>query len=232
MASIVIFITYAFGVLTVTHKIPPYKTLKAIHSWFLPKDQPLYVRSYYSRHKSMLFAASSYQADIVMLGDSLTDHAEWHELLSGVSVANRGVAGETTSDVLQRINSVTQVKPKKIFIMLGNNDFNRGLSAGQVFKNYQLIVQQLQLSAEDIYIQSTLLTAGRDKKLNQSINKLNELLQEYSSKSTSIHYIDLNKVLAPGGFLSEAYSLDGVHLNASGYALWRDAILLFCRHSG
>ena len=37
--------------------------------------------------------------------------------------------------------------------------------------------------------------------------------------------IDLNAVLSAHRALVEAYTNDGIHLTAAGYAKWRDAIL-------
>ncbi|HKM19400.1 MAG TPA: hypothetical protein VJY14_05000, partial [Aliarcobacter sp.] len=57
--------------------------------------------------------------EIMMLGDSITDEGEWSELWGKV-VQNRGISGDTTSGVLDRLYTVNK-NIKKVFIMIGVN---------------------------------------------------------------------------------------------------------------
>ena len=41
-----------------------------------------------------------------MLGDSITAAADWNALLPSFDVANRGTSGDTTEDVLGRIENI------------------------------------------------------------------------------------------------------------------------------
>ena len=81
---------------------------------------------YYKHKKSQFEALANVDRyDTVMLGDSITDEARWDELLNSSTIQNRGISGDTTSGVLDRLDS-TNKNIKKVFIMVGINDIMRG----------------------------------------------------------------------------------------------------------
>ena len=49
-----------------------------------------------------------------MLGDSITDEAQWDELLNSTTIQNRGISGDTTSGVLDRLNSMKKKSKKPL----------------------------------------------------------------------------------------------------------------------
>ncbi|MEM6964409.1 MAG: hypothetical protein AAF573_06560 [Bacteroidota bacterium] len=52
---------------------------------------------------------------IVMLGNSLTQSCEWSELLENPKIVNRGIAGDMTGGLLERLEEITRYRPTKIF---------------------------------------------------------------------------------------------------------------------
>ncbi len=83
------------------------------------------------------FAAGS---TVVGLGDSITDDYEsWLEILrhcfdlrrkaDGITFVNQGISGDTTGEVLKRINGVVLAAPAWVLCMIGTNDAWRNLSA-------------------------------------------------------------------------------------------------------
>ena len=62
--------------------------------------------------------------DIVFLGNSITDYGEWTELLQLPEAKNRGISGDITFGILERLDEVTEGSPAKIFSKpVGNNNF-------------------------------------------------------------------------------------------------------------
>lgn len=93
--------------------------------------------NYYLDRKDLfenLSSSKDKKEKIVFLGDSLIDKGEWNELLSNEDIANRGINGDTTEGVLNRIDSVIALVPKKAFIMIGTNDVGRGESKDIILK--------------------------------------------------------------------------------------------------
>jgi lysophospholipase L1-like esterase len=181
------------------------------------------VRPYY-QHKKQRFESYKTKADIVMVGDSITDGAEWHEMLPQLNIVNRGISGDTTVGVLNRLEGISQTQAKKAFIMIGVNDFSRKRSPELVFENYKKIIQALEKENIEVFVQSTLQVGISKQYHNPRVTKLNQLLQAYCSEH-ELTFIDLNKVLAPTGVLETKYSLDQLHLTAQGYALWQAEIM-------
>ena len=98
----------------------------ADHAWQLPGLAGLMERGYNRRVE--LFASYDVQpGDVVMLGDSITEGADWPALLPGVRVHNHGIGGDDTDGVLRRLALVTDRRPGKVFVMIGTNDIGKGV---------------------------------------------------------------------------------------------------------
>lgn len=78
--------------------------------------------AYWNQKASMYSILPNESNEIIFLGDSITDRCEWFELLSNPNVKNRGLSGDKTSGVLDRLSEITESKPFKVFIMIGVND--------------------------------------------------------------------------------------------------------------
>jgi len=167
---------------------------------------------------TILFANNIYYKHIVMIGDSITEGALWSELTNRNDIINRGISGDTTNGVLDRLNSLNS-DLQQAFIMIGINDLLRGQNAEYVFDNYKRIIVKLKSISIKPVIQSTLYVRSNTKTINQIVKQLNNLLKNYAKKN-KIQFIDLNNKLAPKGVLLEKYSLDGLHLNGKGYVEW------------
>jgi len=67
--------------------------------------------SSYWLEKKSFFETFGSRAAVVMIGDSLTDGAEWGEMFPGTAVVNRGVDGDTTAGVLRRMEAIALPTP-------------------------------------------------------------------------------------------------------------------------
>jgi len=179
----------------------------------------------YYKHKVSQFEVlmkKNSDINIMMLGDSITDEAQWSELL-GLRVQNRGISGDTTDGVLDRLSSVG-FNIKQVFIMIGVNDIMRGKSAEYVFKNYKKIVRYLQEKDIKVVIQATLyIGESRKQNFNEKIEKLNQNLEEFA-KENEITFINLNPTFAPNNTLLKEFSFDDLHLNGEAYTIWANEV--------
>ncbi len=182
-------------------------------------------RNTYAGDREDLFRnLSTERADAVFLGDSLIDNAEWHELFPAKRVINRGIQGETSSDLLAKLDSVTAIDAKRIFVMIGINDLRRGVRPETLISNYSQLIEKLKVSFDEVYLHSILASRGFSPKLNQDIVDVNISLKHSTASQSQVRFIDLNEVLSPHGHLDLNYTSDGVHLNGAGYLVWRDLI--------
>lgn len=193
--------------------------------------RPTTTSSYYIEKQTLFENLPKSTDTIYFLGDSLTDGCEWNELLSNPKIKNRGIMGDSTEGVLNRLKQITQSKPQKIFIMIGINDLLNNIETTKILDNYQKIITTIRNDSPKtkIYIQSVLpLNFELDKSKrpinNQNISDFNNSLKNLTDNST-IFYIDLFPAfLDSSNQLNKQYTLDGIHLNGSGYLLWKNQV--------
>jgi lysophospholipase L1-like esterase len=196
-----------------------------------PRTEAAAQPSSYWLEKKSFFDTFGIYASTVMIGDSLTDGAEWREMFPGVAVVNRGVDGDTTAGVLRRMDSIVSARARKAFVMIGINDFGEGRTVDAVFEDYRSIVSRLEDSGAKVFVQSTLLCneakAGwiSCAAIQGKIRELNRRLARLAS--ARVAFVDLNASLAGPGGLKPELTYDGVHLNGDGYRVWKDVISRF-----
>ncbi|EPL2134163.1 TPA: hypothetical protein MI728_004123 [Klebsiella aerogenes] len=171
----------------------------------------LNVKKTYSQHPG--------KYDYIMFGDSITKNGKWNNLIPGYLIGNRGISGDDTSGMLDRINDIERTGAKTVFIMAGTNDVTRKVPPEEIAKNIILMTNHMKQKNINVVIQSTILSGDKRKRKNTSINKINDLLKAFSGKSGT-PFLDLNSILSPNGVLKMEYTSDGTHLNTSGYEVW------------
>jgi len=222
-------VSYFWGGFTVYKQIFPYRQLQILKSKYagglltsLPNSAHL---NGDTSARLTMFQTFSPTSDVVMVGDSLTARAPWNEIFPKVQIANRGIGGDTTDDILLRMDSILSVSPKRALIMVGINDVVRGTSPGSAFQNYREIVKRLQQAGVTVIIQSTLeCSKERCGDLVYQVRDLNKQLEDFAKRNTIV-FLDINADLSgPSAGLLSKYSDDGVHLLASGYEKWSEKI--------
>lgn len=167
--------------------------------------------------------------EVVFAGDSQTDYFEWGEYFEGITVANRGISGDTSGGLLKRIDQVTELNPKKVFLLIGINDIQQDIPVETIEKNYKEIIQAIKEANPEtqIYVQSVFPVAGdlyennqykRSKPINETVAKLNKKLVQLEGVTF------LNIAEQFGNELAEEYSVDGLHLSKEGYEVWLSEI--------
>ncbi|MEC1788780.1 GDSL-type esterase/lipase family protein [Schinkia azotoformans] len=167
------------------------------------------------------------QANVVMLGDSITQAVDWRELLNRNDVVNRGIRGDITEGMLNRLQYIYKLKPKMVFLMGGINDIKSNEAASEeIARNHQKIVTELIERQIKPVLTSTLYVSSTErkyKKINQKVDELNDLLKKLATEN-DIPFIDLNSKLANGHALDQKYTIDGIHLMGNAYQIWGEEI--------
>lgn len=186
-----------------------------------------FLRDYYLNKVSHYQTLHGKKGLIVFLGDSLTDRCEWGELLGRCDVVNRGIDADTTDGVLDRLGEIIEMKPSKVFIMIGGNDFVIGRGVDFIEGTYKKIVGRLLAESPGtrVYIQSNIPTLYRLVPLKRDlIRELNRRLGTMAD-NRRVFFIDIySHMVDKNGDLNAAYTVDGAHLNGQGYLVWRESI--------
>ena len=176
--------------------------------------------------------------DIVFLGNSITDGGEWNELLANPRVKNRGISGDRSSWMLDRLDPIVGGQPRKLFLLIGTNDLAAGTPAAEVVANVRKIVERFQSESPrtKLYVQSVFPVNDSFKKYaakhgrhDADIVAVNKGLQALCAEK-GIVYIDLWTLLADkNGKLRADLTNDGLHLMGEGCIVWRDAVLPYVK---
>ena len=167
--------------------------------------------------------------DQVFAGDSLIANAPWAEFYG--TVRNRGIRGDTTAGLLDRIGQVIRSRPARLTLLIGTNDLNDKIPDAQIERNYRAILGRVRLESPGTHvIVLGVLPVNRDfphapNYGNERIKALNRRLARLTLEFAPYHFVDLGPALAdPSGSLRRAFTDDGLHLNLDGYLAARSAL--------
>ena len=165
----------------------------------------------------------------VFLGDSITEGGHWSELFRSAEVLNRGIGGDTTQDVLDRVEQIYALQPARLFLMIGVNDLNQGIATQTTLANYRALFDGFtrNLPKTRVFVQSVLPVNAQWRMgaaNNPDINRLNEFLRTEST-ARGYTFVDLHEQFSDrSGALRAELSNDGIHLLGAGYKLWRATV--------
>ena len=155
----------------------------------------------------------------VFLGDSLTAEGSWSDWFPDLEVINAGVGGNTTDDVLERLDEIIAAEPAEIVLLIGTNDLGTRQTVEHLVRNVESICVALRkaLPGSRMLVQSVI---PRGREYAQRIQEANIHIRQFTS-TVHAQFLDLWPALAlPDGELNPAYSDDRLHLTDAGYEAW------------
>ena len=187
---------------------------------------------YYVRRVTLFDQLPVGKKDIIMLGNSLTDGAEWNELLNNRHVKNRGIVGDIIQGYYERMEPILKGQPKKIFILGGVNDVSHDVSGDSIARAMEKLIVLIKTRSPrtKIYLQS-MLPFNNEVRLwkylkdrEQVVVDGNRALEQVARRQ-GVTWINLYPLfLDDNGRLRAEYTNDGLHLMGPAYLIWRDAI--------
>lgn len=189
--------------------------------------------TFYYQRATLFEVLPTSKSDIIFLGNSITNGGEWAELLGNPHAKNRGISGDTTQGVLDRLSTITKGKPSKIFLLIGTNDLSRGKSVEAVVRNVEKIVERVKREspATKLYVQSVFPVNPKFNKFLGHMNRqkdiaaLNAKIKAVAARH-GVTYIDVYKSLVTPStdVMNPEYTNDGLHLLGKGYQKWVDVL--------
>ena len=156
---------------------------------------------------------------------------------TGQAVYNRGISGDTSDRLLERLEcNALNISPKNLVILIGTNDIGLGLPTEYTLNNIKEILQRTQklcpntnIVLQAIYpVNSHLSIIARQmvgKRSNKKILAINKELHKIALDS-KVQWLDLTNVLSDEkGRLAKEYCYDGLHLNAQGFEIVSENII-------
>jgi lysophospholipase L1-like esterase len=167
----------------------------------------------------------------VFFGDSITDLWKLDEYFPGKPYINRGIGGQTTSQMLVRFRQdVIDLQPKVVVILAGTNDIagNTGpMRLEDIEANYASFAELARAHDIRVVLSSVLpvhnyTPSSQDffaQRSPEKILKLNRWLKDYSAANGVVYLDYFGAVVDDKGLLKRDLADDGLHPNVEGYKL-------------
>jgi len=188
-----------------------------------PIDTNSFDNVYFKTRNSVFEVMPIDSQEIVFLGNSIVSNCDWAELFANLKIKNRGIGGDILPGLIDRIDEILLTKPAMIFVMAGANDLELKFSVSKILSDYEKLIDLIRKGSPGtkLIVQSVLPTYNDQNRSNDDIQKINSGLLALSNEYDCT-YIDLFSLFKnENNELDSAYSYDGLHLNGSGYLVWK-----------
>lgn len=185
----------------------------------------------YAEANSKLAPPVAGRPRVVFFGDSITDSWRLNEYFPDRDFVNRGISGQTTDQMLNRMMAdVVALKPEAMVLLAGTNDLYRGMPLAATKNNLSAIAELAQAFRIKVLIASVLPVSDYHKDRNpafamtpthppQTIVELNNWIRNYC-RQRDFAYVDYYAAVADqSGLFRTDLSDDGLHPNSAGYRL-------------
>lgn len=189
-----------------------------------------YLKHYQSRIETFENETPITQKDIVFIGNSLTENGgDWGKRLGKKHIRNRGIIGDTTYGVINRLSKIVEGRPKQIIVTIGTNDISQGLNNRTIIENIDSIIKAFQDHSPqtNILIQNVLPINEKKswyrlmKNKSTVISDLNVLIKQLASQRGVTFIESYNEFVSDNtNQLKDVFTNDGLHLNEEGYHVW------------
>ena len=159
---------------------------------------------------------ADYEVDAAFIGDSLTDGYNVNEYYPNITVSNRGIGGDKTYDLYERLQvSLYDLRPKVAVMLIGGNNLD------SMFDNYEdiLIGFKENIPKTKIILLSLTSMGGEHWGKNNELAAYNNVKIKLLAEKYGYAFVDLYTPLfnLESGEIYSEYTTDGGHLTAKGY---------------
>jgi lysophospholipase L1-like esterase len=188
---------------------------------------PNNLKRYAAANSKSLAPAPSLQR-YVFLGDSATDLWRLNEYFTGKDFVNRGIAGQTTNQILARfLADVVALRPSAVIVLAGGSDISAGMTPSAIADNLVMMGDVAKAHSVQPIFASLLPASGDAAKTRtpEAIQKVNTWIRDYCIRENYI-YIDYYSAMADAkGTMKADLSDDGLNPNARGYRVMSPLVL-------
>lgn len=192
-------------------------------------------------HEQLVAKARHGGIDVYFLGDSITRRwgatdypdflAHWRKSFHGWNAGNFGWGGDTTQNILWRIQNgeLDGVNPKVIVVLAGTNNVGYepgdAAKAADIAKGVAAIVDTCRAKAPSATIILMAIFPRNDSgHAMPTITAINADLAKLAD-GRAVRFLSINdRLAAPDGTLREGVTVDKLHLSSEGYQIWADAL--------
>lgn len=177
-----------------------------------------------SQHNRFVQECKDAEPDVLFVGDSMVQlmqqYEVWRELFSPLHALNFGIGGDTTSNVLWRLQNgeLENIRPRVVVLWVGTN--NHEHTAEQVAEGILAIVQLLlsRLPKSKIIVLGLLPRGEFPNPLREKNAAVNNLLRATLPQLGPVQLLDVGgSFVHSDGTVSSRDMFDFLHLTAGAY---------------
>lgn len=197
--------------------------------------------AFLKKHEAFLARARSGPIGLLFLGDSITEGwtkapTLWQERYGRYQPANFGIGGDTTQNVIWRIEhgELDGIQPRVVVLLLGTNN-SASHTAAEIAAADAKIVHEIRtrIPAAKVLLLAIFPRgprANRDGSRDDGVHRMeviratNALLAKLDD-GHNVRFLDLSaRFLGPDGKIPDAIMPEQLHPNAAGYQIWADGM--------
>ncbi|XP_036378847.1 platelet-activating factor acetylhydrolase IB subunit beta-like [Megalops cyprinoides] len=177
-----------------------------------------------SQHMRFVQECKDAEPEVLFVGDSMVQlmqqYEVWRELFSPLHALNFGIGGDTTCNVLWRLQNgeLENICPKVVVVWVGTN--NHEHTAEQVAGGILAVAQLLtsRLPRVKVVVLGLLPRGERPNPLREKNATVNGLLRSWLPRLGGVQFLDVGGgFVHSDGTISPRDMFDFLHLTASGY---------------
>ena len=191
-------------------------------------------------HKQLLEKARTGKIDLYFLGDSITRRwgaldypdflAHWKKCFHGWNAADFGWGGDSTHNILWRIQNgeLDGINPKVIVLLAGTNNIGKTPkpeSASDAVEGIEAILATCKAKAPNaIIVLMAILPRNDSAEANKAIAEANTAIAKLAD-GKHVRFLNINNQLADAnGKLFSGMTVDDLHLSLKGYEIWANSL--------
>ena len=178
-------------------------------------------------------AAADPRKDIDVLFFGSSSIRLWNgleEMMTPLSVVNRGYGGATVRDILVNYDKLMAHYNPKAFVVFCDNDIcgnEVDLTLSGVLDHYRLLFNRLDQDYPGVPVFFLSWKYSGLRAFMRDTQKLvNDVMADYASSSEQVTFVDVNTtLLQPDGDINQSlFESDNLHINRDGYLLWTSVL--------
>jgi lysophospholipase L1-like esterase len=167
-------------------------------------------------------------AEIIFIGDSITFLANWSRAFPNKKTANFGIGGNTTQNVIDRIDQLQGANPKYIVLRIGVNDLQSNMIPCEYESIYENLIQRIKIICPNskLVVMSILPVTEEFSKarfnIKDRIINYNNFIYDRSlvynlTFINDAHYFYIDQFNSEGYWSKPELMNDGIHPSQKGY---------------
>jgi len=169
---------------------------------------------------------------ILFIGSSsFTKWTDVGDYFPGYNIINRGFGGSTLKDVIRySYDILLPYKPKQVVIYCGENDLasSANVQAADVVQRFKTLYGMIRQNLPNAVIDYVSMKPSPSRKnLFPKMREANKQIKAFLQKDKNAGFINVFDAMldATGNPKKEIFLEDQLHMNVSGYAIWKKILL-------